>query len=177
MQFEGTTIVAVRKDGKCAFAGDGQVTFGQNVIMKATAVKVRKLYNDQVVVGFAGSVADAFSLCEMFESKLQEFSGNLFRAAVELAQLWRGDKVLQKLEAMLIVADKDGMLLLSGNGEVIEPDGGVAAIGSGGNFAFAAARALVENTDLPAKEIAYKALQIAGDICIYTNNHITVLEV
>lgn len=177
MQFEGTTIVAVKKDGKCAFAGDGQVTFGQNVVMKATAVKVRKLYNDQVVVGFAGSVADAFTLCEMFEAKLQEFSGNLYRAAVELAQLWRSDKVLHKLEAMMIVADKDGMLMLSGSGEVIEPDGGVAAIGSGGNYALAAARALAENTDLSAKDIAYKALYIAGDICIYTNHHITVLEV
>ena len=177
MQFEGTTIVAVRKNGQCAFAGDGQVTFGQNVVMKATAVKVRKLYNDQVAVGFAGSVADAFTLCEMFESKLQEFSGNLYRAAVELAQMWRSDKVLHKLEAMMIVADQEGMLLLSGSGEVIEPDSGVAAIGSGGSYALAAARALIENTQLSPPEIARKALEIAGDICIYTNRHITVLEV
>jgi len=177
MNIEGTTIVAVRKDGKCALAGDGQVTMGQSVIMKATAVKVRRLYNDQVVIGFAGSVADAFTLCELFEAKLQEYSGNLYRAAVELAQLWRSDKILRKLEAMMIVADKEGMLVLSGSGEVIEPDGGVVAIGSGGNYAQAAAIALVENTELSATEIATKAIKIAGGICIFTNDHITVLEV
>lgn len=177
MQMEGTTIVGVRKNGKCALAGDGQVTMGQQVIFKSSAVKVRRIFDNKVVVGFAGSVADAFTLCEMFEGKLQQFSGNLYRAAVELAQLWRSDKVLRKLEAMMIVADKSGMLVLSGTGEVIEPDDGVAAIGSGGSFALSAARALSRFTDLEAPQIAREALKIAGEICVFTNDHITVEEV
>ena len=177
MEFHGTTIVCVRKNGKCAIAGDGQVTMGESVVMKAGAVKVRKLFHDTVSVGFAGSVADAFTLCDLFESKLQEHSGNLHRAAVELAQMWRRDRSLSKLEALLIVADKTSTLLLSGNGEVIEPDDGICAIGSGGNFALAAARALSRNTDLEPKEIVRKSLEIAGEICVFTNDHITVLEV
>lgn len=177
MELRGTTICCVRKNGECAIAGDGQVTMGESVIMKAGAVKVRKLYHDTVSVGFAGSVADAFTLCDLFEAKLQEHSGNLYRASVELAQMWRRDRALSKLEAMLIAADKEATLVLSGTGEVIEPDDGIVAIGSGGNYALAAARALSQNTDLPAKEIAYKALKIAGDICVFTNDHITVLEV
>lgn len=177
MEFRGTTIVCVRKDGKCALAGDGQVTMGESVVMKASAVKVRKLFNDKVSVGFAGSVSDAFTLCDLFEAKLQEHSGNLYRASVELVKMWRRDRALSKLEAMLIAADKDSTLVLSGTGEIIEPDDGIVAIGSGGNYALAAARALAQNTDLEPKEIAYKALKIAGDICVYTNDHITVLEV
>lgn len=174
---EGTTIVAVRRDGKCAVAGDGQVTFGQNTIMKHNAKKVRRLHNDKVVVGFAGSVADAFTLCERFEAKLEQYSGSLQRAAVELAQEWRGDKMLRKLEAMLIAADKNELLLVSGSGEVIQPDDEVTAIGSGGSYALAAAKALKENTDLSALEIAQKAIAIAGQICVFTNGHITVEEV
>ncbi len=177
MEFRGTTIVCVRKNGKCALAGDGQVTMGEKIVMKATAVKVRKLYNDTVSVGFAGSVSDAFTLCDLFEAKLQEHSGNLYRASVELVKMWRRDRALSKLEAMLIAADKNSTLVLSGTGEIIEPDDGIVAIGSGGNYALAAARALSENTDLEAKDIAYKALKIAGDICVYTNDHITLLEV
>ena len=152
-------------------------TMGESVVMKASAVKVRKLFNDKVSVGFAGSVSDAFTLCDLFEAKLQEHSGNLYRASVELVKMWRRDRALSKLEAMLIAADKDSTLVLSGTGEIIEPDDGIVAIGSGGNYALAAARALSQNTDLEPKEIAYKALKIAGDICVYTNDHITVLEV
>lgn len=174
MEFRGTTIVAVRKDGLCAVAGDGQVTSGQNTIMKATAKKVMRLYNDNVVVGFAGSVADAFSLCERFEGKLQQFSGNLKRAAVELAKEWRGDKVLRKLEALMIVADSSDLLVISGGGEVIEPDNDVAAIGSGGSYALAAARALKSNTNLGAVEIVRKSLEIAGEICVFTNSNLTI---
>ena len=174
---EGTTIVAVRRDGKCAMAGDGQVTFGEKTIMKHGAVKVRRLYQGQVVVGFAGSVADAFTLSERFEAKLEQYGGSLSRAAVELAQEWRSDKMMRKLEAMLIAADKDEMLVVSGTGEVIDPDGGVVAIGSGGSYAQAAAQALLENTDLPAGEIAKKAIKIASDICIFTNGNITLEEV
>lgn len=177
MKFEGTTIVAVRRGGKCAIAGDGQVTMGETVIMKQTAVKVRRIYNGKVACGFAGSVADAFSLMERFEAKLQQFGGNLRRAAVELAQEWRGDKVLKKLEALLIAADSESLVVLSGGGEVIEPDDGVAAIGSGGNYALAAARALVQNTELSVRDIAYRSLKIASEICVYTNDHITVEEV
>ena len=177
MEFRGTTIVCVRKDGKCAIAGDGQVTMGESVVMKATAVKVRKLFNDKVTVGFAGSVSDAFTLCDLFEAKLQEHSGNLYRAAVELVKMWRRDRALSKLEALLIAADKHTTLVLSGTGELIEPDDGIVAIGSGGNYALAAARALAQNTDLEPKDIVYKALKIAGDICVYTNDHITVMEV
>ena len=174
---EGTTIVAVRRDGKCAIAGDGQVTFGQNTIMKHNAKKVRRLYDDKVVVGFAGSVADAFTLCERFEAKLEQYSGSLQRAAVELAQEWRSDKMLRKLEAMLIAADKDELLIVSGNGEVILPDDEIAAIGSGGTYALAAAKALRENTDMSALDIATKAIGIAGQICVFTNDRITVEEV
>ena len=172
--FRGTTICAVRKNGECAMAGDGQVTMGQQTVMKAHAHKVRRIYNGKVVVGFAGSVADAFALSEKFEEKLTQFSGNLPRAAVELAQDWRMDKAMRKLEAMLLCADKDNLLLVSGTGEVIEPDDGVLTIGSGGNYALAAARALMQNTDLPAREIAERALKIAADICIFTNGNIIV---
>ena len=177
MKMMGTTICAVKKDGKIAVAGDGQVTMGEHTVFKATARKVRRIYNDSVVTGFAGSVADAFSLCERFEDKLTQCGGNLERAAVMLAQDWRGDKGLRQLEAMLIVADKNSMLIVSGTGEVIDPDDGVAAIGSGGNYALAAARALVQNTDLSAREIADKALHIAASICVYTNDNIIVEEV
>lgn len=170
----GTTICAVKRNGQCAIAGDGQVTMGEKTIMKGSAKKVRRIYNGKVVIGFAGSVADAFSLCEKFEEKLQQYTGNLPRAAVELAQEWRLDKAMRRLEALLLCADKDNLMLLSGTGEVIEPDDGVLAIGSGGNFALSAARALVENTDLSAQEIAEKALRIAASICVYTNDNITV---
>ena len=175
--FRGTTIIAVKKDGKCAIAGDGQVTFGQNTVMKHGAVKVRRLFDDKVVMGFAGSVADAFTLSEMFEAKLEQYSGSLKRAAVELVQEWRSDKILRKLEAMLIAADKEDLLIISGTGEVIDPDDNIAAIGSGGEYARAAAKALAANTDLSAAEIARKSLEIAGEICIYTNDHITLEEV
>ncbi|MEA4869616.1 ATP-dependent protease subunit HslV [bioreactor metagenome] len=177
MELRGTTIIAVKKDGKCAVAGDGQVTMSESVIMKATAKKVRRLYHDQVVVGFAGSVADAFSLCERFEKKLEQYSGNLTRAAVSLAQDWRSDKIMHKLEALLIVANKEELLIVSGTGEVIDPDDGIAAIGSGGMYALAAAKALKTNTDLSATQVAEKALRIAGDICVFTNGNITVEEV
>ena len=172
--FKGTTICAVRRNGETAIAGDGQVTMGEHTIFKTTAKKVRRLYNGQVAVGFAGSVADAFSLCEKFEEKLQKAGGNLERAAVALAQNWRGDQVMRQLESMMIVADKDHLLILSGTGEVIDPDEGIAAIGSGGNYALAAARALMQNTDLSAKEIAEKSLRIAAGICVYTNDNISV---
>ena len=174
MAFKGTTICAVKINGQTAIAGDGQVTMGESVVMKNGAKKVRRIYNDKVVIGFAGAVADAFALSEKFEAKLQQFAGNLPRAAVELAQDWRMDRAMRKLEAMLLAADKDNMLLISGTGEVIEPDDGVLAIGSGGNYALAAARALMENTDLSAAEIADKALHIAASICVYTNDHIIV---
>ena len=175
-QFHATTICAVRKNGKTAIAGDGQVTFGQSAIMKANARKVRTLYHGKVLAGFAGSVADAFTLFEKFEGKLESYNGNLQRAAVELAKDWRTDRVLRKLEALLLVADKDKILMLSGNGEVIEPDGDVAAIGSGGFYALAAARAMVQHTDMEAKEVAKEALSIAADICVYTNHNIKVEE-
>ena len=173
VKFEATTICAVRQNGHNAMAGDGQVTMGEKVVMKGTAHKVRRIYNDQVVVGFAGSVADAFNLEDRFEKKLNEYSGNLQRAAVELAQEWRSDQALQKLEALLIVMDKDEMLLVSGSGEVITPDNDVLAIGSGGNFALAAARAMqMHTTDMSAKEIAEAAINIAGDIDIFTNHNV-----
>ena len=172
--FKGTTICAVKKDNQIAIAGDGQVTMGEHTVFKTTARKVRRLYNGEVVVGFAGSVADAFTLCEKFEEKLQQCSGNLEKAAVALAQNWRGDQMMRQLESMMIAADKDHLLILSGTGEVIDPDEGIAAIGSGGNYALAAARALVQNTDLSAAEIAEKALHIAASICVYTNDHIIV---
>lgn len=176
MEIRGTTIVAVRKGGKTAIAGDGQVTAGQTTIMKSNAVKVRRLYDDKVVVGFAGSVADAFTLCERFEEMLRKYAGNLMRSAVELAQLWRSDKIMRKLEAMMIVADAESMFLVDGTGNVIEPEN-VCAIGSGGNYALASARALMRNTDMTAKQIAEESLKIAGEICIFTNDHITVEEV
>ena len=172
--FRGTTICAVKRDGQIAVAGDGQVTMGEHTIMKGTARKVRRIYGGKVVVGFAGSVADAFALSEKFEDKLTQYSGNLPRAAVELAQDWRMDKAMRRLEAMLLCADKENLMLVSGTGEVIEPDDGILAIGSGGNYALAAARALCQNTDLSATEIADKALHIASEICVYTNDHIIV---
>ena len=174
--FHATTIVAVRQKGKTAIAGDGQVTFGQSAIMKSTARKVRRLYHGKVVAGFAGSVADAFTLFEKFEAKLEEFNGNLMRASVELAKEWRTDRVLRKLEALLLVADAETLLMISGSGEVIEPDGDVAAIGSGGFYALAAARALVKHTDMEAAEIAKEALTLAADICVFTNHNIKVEE-
>lgn len=175
--FKGTTICAIKKDGKIAVAGDGQVTMQNAVIFKGNAKKVRRIYNNSVVIGFAGSVADAFSLSERFEEMLNKFSGNLMRSAVELAQTWREDKAHRQLEALMIVADKNQVLILSGTGEIIEPEEGVCAIGSGGNFALAAAKALIQNTKLSAKEIAYKALKIASEICVYTNDNIIVEEV
>ena len=175
-QFHATTIVAVKHKGKTAIAGDGQVTFGQSTIMKATAKKVRRLYHGKVLAGFAGSVADAFTLFEKFEAKLEAFNGNLQRASVELAKEWRTDRVLRKLEALLLVADKENLLMISGNGEVIEPDGAVGAIGSGGFFALSAARALVKHTDMEAVHIAKEAMTIAADICVFTNHNIIVEE-
>ncbi|MBQ9211863.1 MAG: ATP-dependent protease subunit HslV [Clostridia bacterium] len=175
--FRGTTICAVKKNGHIAIAGDGQVTMGENTIFKTTAKKVRRLYHGEVAVGFAGSVVDAFTLCEKFEEKLQQCNGNLERAAVSLAQTWRGDQSMRQLESMMIVANKDHLLILSGTGEVIDPDEGVAAIGSGGNYALAAARALVQNTELSAHEIAEKALRIAAGICVFTNDNIIVEDV
>ncbi|MBB5172086.1 ATP-dependent protease subunit HslV [Texcoconibacillus texcoconensis] len=173
--FHATTIFAVQHNGEAAMAGDGQVTFGNAVVMKHTAKKVRRLYNGNVVAGFAGSVADAFTLFEKFEAKLDEFSGNLQRAAVELAKEWRSDKVLRRLEAMLIVMDREQLYLIAGTGEVIEPDDGILAIGSGGNYALAAGRALKKSSShLSAKEIAETSLQTAADICVYTNDQIIV---
>lgn len=174
--FHATTIVAVRHQGKTAIAGDGQVTFGGNTIMKQSAKKVRRLYHGKVLAGFAGSVADAFTLFGKFENKLEEFNGNMMRAAVEMAKEWRLDRVLRRLEALLIVADDQHLLIISGSGEVIEPDDGVTAIGSGGPYALAAARALLKFSSLPATEIVQEALKIASDICVYTNSHITVEE-
>lgn len=177
-QFHATTIFAVQHNGKCAMSGDGQVTMGNAVVMKHTARKVRRLFNDRVLAGFAGSVADAFTLFEMFEAKLEEYNGSLERAAVELAKQWRGDKMLRQLEAMLIVMNEETILLVSGTGEVIEPDDGILAIGSGGNYALAAGRALKQHAGehLTATEIAQAALKIAADICVYTNTNIIVEE-
>ncbi len=177
IEFHGTTICAVSKNGQTAIAGDGQVTMGESVVFKNNAVKVRRIYGGQVVIGFAGSVSDAFSLTERFEGMLNKYAGNLTRSAVELAELWRNDKMPRKLEAMMIVADKSTMLVLSGTGEVIEPDGNVCAIGSGGNYALAAARALFDETDYDASTIAEKALKIASRICVFTNDHITVEKI
>ena len=174
--FRGTTIIAVRKGGKVVIAGDGQVTFG-NTVLKSNAVKVRRLTGGKVIGGFAGATADAFTLFERLEAKLDKHSGNLMRACVEMAKDWRTDKYLRKLEAMMLVADKDSTFLLSGTGDVVEPEKGVIGIGSGGAFAQAAALALLDNTELPADEIARKALAIAGDICIYTNHNIVLEEI
>jgi ATP-dependent HslUV protease subunit HslV len=176
MMFQATTIVAVKKDGRVAMAGDGQVTFGQATILKKGAKKIRRLFNGRVLAGFAGSVADAFTLFEKFEGKLEAYRGNIQRAAVELAKDWRTDRVLRRLEALLVVADQERLLVLSGSGEVIEPDDGVVAIGSGGPYALAAARALIRHTGLPAAEIVREALSIAAGICVYTNDQITVEE-
>jgi len=172
---KSTTVVCIRKDGKVTMAADGQVTLGETVI-KQTARKTRRLYNGQVLAGFAGSTADAFALFTRFEGKLEEYRGNLSRAAVELAKDWRTDRALRHLQALLIVADKDITLLLSGNGDLIEPDDGIAAVGSGGPYAAAAAKAMLKHSNLSAKEIATEALKIAGEICIYTNLAITVEE-
>ncbi|WP_404459238.1 ATP-dependent protease subunit HslV [Oceanobacillus kapialis] len=174
-EMHATTIFAINHNGQCAMSGDGQVTLGNTVVMKHKAKKVRTLFRGQVLAGFAGSVADAFTLFEKFEGKLEAFNGNLARAAVELAKEWRSDKVLRKLEAMLIVMNKENMFLVSGTGEVIEPDDGILAIGSGGNYALSAGRALARKADhLTAKEIARTALEIAGEVCVYTNDQITL---
>lgn len=171
-QFHATTIVCVRRGNEVAIGGDGQVTLG-NVVIKGTARKIRRLYNDRILAGFAGATADAFTLQERFEAKLEKHQGNLLRAAVELTRDWRTDRVLRRLEAMLLVADKDHTLVLTGNGDVLEPEHGLAAIGSGGSYAQSAALALLKNTDLPPAEIVKKSLEIAGDLCIYTNqNHL-----
>lgn len=175
--FHSTTIVAVCKDGCVAMAGDGQVTMGETTIMKGTAKKVRRLYNDKIVAGFAGSVADAFILFDKFENYLDQCHGQLTRAAIELAKEWRSEKAVRNLEALLLLTDGDELFLVSGNGEVIVPDAGIAAIGSGGNYALAAARALKENTELSAAEIARKSLEIAASICVYTNDNIIVEEI
>ena len=177
IKLKGTTICAVSKNGRIAIAGDGQVTMGESVVFKSTARKVRRLYNDEVVIGFAGTTSDAFTLCEKLEEKLQQTGGNLERAAVAVAQGWRGDQAMRQLESMMIVADKEHLLIVSGTGDVMMPDGGVVAIGSGGNYALAAARALVQNTELSAHEIAERALHIAADICVYTNHNVIVEDV
>ncbi|MFD0049300.1 ATP-dependent protease subunit HslV [Actinomycetes bacterium NPDC127524] len=177
-EFHATTIFAVKHKGQSAMSGDGQVTLGNSVVMKHTARKVRRIFHGKVLAGFAGSVADAFTLFDMFESKLEEYNGNLQRAAVELAKQWRSDNILRKLEAMLIVMDEKDLLLVSGTGEVIEPDDGILAIGSGGNYALSAGRALkrFSGETLTAKEIAQSALQIASEICVFTNTNIIVEE-
>ncbi len=174
MELRGTTILAVKDEKGTAMAGDGQVTLGQSIAMKHTARKVRRIYKDKVTIGFAGATADAFTLTERFEKKLESYSGNLVRAAVELAKDWRTDKYLRKLEAMLLAADGEHLLIISGTGDVIEPDDGLAAIGSGGAYALSAARALAQNTDLPAREIVEKAMHVAAEICVYTNGNLTI---
>jgi ATP-dependent HslUV protease, peptidase subunit HslV len=173
--FHSTTILAVRHQGRAVLAGDGQVTLGQTIV-KQGARKIRRLYNDRILAGFAGSAADSFALFARFESKLEQYRGNLERSAVELAKDWRSDRILRRLEAMLIVLDKTSTFLLSGNGDLIEPDDGIVAIGSGGPYALAAAKALAANTDLDARAIAQKAMMIAGEICIYTNSTIALEE-
>ncbi|RMG72449.1 MAG: ATP-dependent protease subunit HslV [Nitrospirae bacterium] len=174
--FKGTTILCVRRSGRVAMAGDGQVTMG-NTVLKHNARKIRRLYEDRVIAGFAGATADAFTLFEKFEGKLESYRGNLTRAAVELAKDWRTDRILRRLEALLVVADKEHTLIISGNGDVIEPEHGIAAIGSGGPYAQAAAQALLENTDLQAREIVEKAMKIAAQICIYTNENLILEEI
>ncbi len=173
LEFHGTTILAVRRPNQVAMAGDGQVSFN-NTVMKGNARKVRRLYRDQVLAGFAGGTADAFTLYERFEGKLEQHGGNLVRAAVEMAKDWRSDRALRRLEALLCVADARASLIISGNGDVIEPEYEVMAIGSGGSYAQAAALAMLQNTELPAVEIAEKALHIAADICVYTNHNLTI---
>ncbi len=174
-QYRGTTILSVRRGERVVIGGDGQVSLG-NTVMKSNARKVRRLHNDQVIAGFAGGTADAFTLFERFEGKLEKHQGNLTRSAVELAKDWRTDRMLRRLEALLAVADASASLIISGNGDVIEPEGGLIAIGSGGPFAQAAARALLENTELDARSIVEKGLRIAADICIYTNQNLTLEE-
>ena len=174
-EVRSTTVLLVRRDDQVAMAGDGQVTVGETV-MKASAKKVRRLYNDKILAGFAGATGDAFSLLTRFEGKLEQYHGNLERASIELSKEWRTDKVLRHLEALLVVADEKSSFLLSGNGDVISPDDGVLAIGSGGSYALAAARALITNTELSAREIALEAMRIAGEICIYSNTNIVVEE-
>ncbi len=174
-QYRGTTILSVRRNGKVVIGGDGQVSMG-NTVMKGNARKVRRLYNDKVLAGFAGGTADAFTLFERFEGKLEKHHGNLTRAAVELAKDWRTDKILRRLEALICVADKDASLIISGNGDVIEPENNLMAIGSGGHFAQSAAKALIENSKLSARKIVEKSLGIAADICVYTNHHFTIEE-
>lgn len=173
--FHGTTILAVRHGGKVVVAGDGQVSLGQTVL-KHTARKVRKIYQDRVIAGFAGATADAFTLFEKFEAKLEQFNGNLKRSAVELAKDWRTDRVLRRLDALLVVADMESELVISGSGDVVEPDDGVIAIGSGGNYALAAARALIKHTQLDARTIAEEAMRTAAEICVYTNDQLTIEE-
>jgi len=173
--FKGTTILCVRRDGKVAIAGDGQVTMGSTVL-KHNAKKIRTMYNDKIIAGFSGATADAFTLFERFEAKIESYRGNIKRAAVELAKDWRTDKILRRLEALLIIADKEHTFIISGTGDVIEPEDGIAAIGSGGPYAQAAARALFENSNLAVKDIVEKAMKIASGICIYTNENITVEE-
>ncbi len=175
-EFHSTTILCVRRDGKVALAGDGQVSMGQTV-MKHSAKKVRRMFNDRIITGFAGSAADAFTLFELFEKKVTAFNGSLSRSVVELAREWRTDRMLRKLEALLIVADKDESYLVSGTGDVISPDENILAIGSGGNYAYAAARALYAKTSLSAKDIVLESMKITADICIYTNNNITLEEI
>lgn len=175
-QFRGTTVLSVRRNGSVVIGGDGQVTMGQAVVMKGNARKVRRLYNDKVIAGFAGGTADAFTLFELFEAKLEKHGGNLTRAAVELAKDWRTDKILRRLEALLAVADHTASLVITGNGDVIEPEEGIMAIGSGGNYAQAAAKALLNNTNLSAREIVEKALGIAADICVFTNHNFVIQE-
>src|SRR5437763_5101190 len=172
-QFHGTTIMSARRDGKVALGGDGQVTLG-NIVVKATARKVRRLYHDRILAGFAGATADAFTLFERFEAKLEKHQGNLLRSAVELAKDWRTDRILRRLEAMLAVADRETSLIITGNGDVLEPEHGLISIGSGGPYAQAAARALLEHTELAPADIVKKSLEIAGELCIYTNQHHTI---
>ncbi|MBB5217995.1 MULTISPECIES: ATP-dependent protease subunit HslV [Treponema] len=174
-KIRSTTVIAVKKDGKIAMAGDGQVTMG-NTVMKGNAHKVRKIYDGKILTGFAGATADAFTLFDKFEEKLKAYNGDLTRSAVELAKLWRTERSMQKLEALLLVASADKILLISGSGDVIEPENDILAIGSGGNYAYAAAMAYMESSSLSAREIAEKSLKIAGQICIYTNSHITIEE-
>ncbi len=175
-QFRGTTILSVRRDGKVVIGGDGQVTMGNAIVMKSNARKVRRLYGDKVIAGFAGATADAFTLFELFEAKLEKHSGNLMRSAVELAKDWRTDRMLRRLEALLAVADRHVSLMITGNGDVIEPENSIMAIGSGGPYAQSAARALLENTKLSAKKIVEKGLEIAANICVYTNHNLTIEE-
>lgn len=177
MSIKGTTIVAVKRNGKTVIAGDGQVTVGDSVIMKGTAKKVRRLYNDSVIAGFAGTTADAFSLCEKIEKYLNKYSGSLLRSAVEIARTLREQPSNGKINAMIIIADKEQLLILTDIGDVIEPDDGICAIGSGGNYALSAAKALAQNTDLSARDIAVKSMEIASDLCVFTNKNFIVEEV